>query len=337
MQRVKFGFIYDFRNPPEWGRPFPEIYAETLDFIEWSETAGFDSAWVPEHHAASDGYLPAPMPALGAIAARTKRMTIGSAIALAPLHHPVRFAEDCAVVDIIANGRLEVGVALGYRRLETDGYGINFKTRVSRMEEFLEIVRRLWLGERFSYDGRHFQLTNAMITPPPPRGHIPLLIGGFSDKAVDRVAKFGDAYLGMMDMADLYLERLAAHGKDPSTARIVVPSVNLVVDHDPERTLDELAPYYHYVNEMYGVWLNEDQFAGRIDLGTAPKSMSLDEFKVSGLLQVLTPAQAIEFIRGMQAKGPLDHMLMSVPPGIPMARFARHAEVFAKDVMPAFR
>jgi len=337
VKQPGFGFIYDFRNPPEWERPYPTIYAETLDFISWSETIGFDSAWAPEHHAASDGYLPSPMTALAAIAARTKRLRIGSAVALAPLHHPLRFAEDCAIVDIIADGRLEVGVALGYRRIETDAFGIAFKTRVSRMEEFLEIVPRLWRGERFSYQGKHFQLTDAVITPLPPRGHIPLLVGGFSDKAVDRVARLGDAYLGMMDMADLYRDRLKAHGKDPSAARIVVPSVNLVVDHDPERALEELAPYYHYVNNMYGVWLNEDQFAGRIDLDTAPKSMSLDAFKASGLLQVLTPAAAIAFIKDMQAKGPLDQMLMSVPPGIPLARFARHAELFAKEVIPAFR
>src|SRR5262245_38320694 len=101
---LTFGFIYDFRNPPEWEKPFPQLYAETLDFIAWSEKAGFDAAWVPEHHAASDGYQPSPMVALAAIAARTKRLRLGSAVALAPFHHPVRFAEDCAVVDIIANG-----------------------------------------------------------------------------------------------------------------------------------------------------------------------------------------------------------------------------------------
>lgn len=338
MKRLTFGFLYDFRNPPEWQRPFPQIYADILDFVAWSEEIGFDGAWAPEHHVSSDGYLPSPMTALAAIAARTKRMRIGSAVALAPFHHPVRFAEDCAIVDIIADGRLEVGVALGYRRLETDAYGIAFKTRVSRMEEFLTIVRRLWEGERFSFEGKHFQLTNASITPPPPRGRIPLLVGGFNEKAIARVAKFGDGYLGMMEMADLYRDQLAACGKDPAQGRIVVPSVNLVVDHDPERTLDELAPYYHYVNNMYGVWLGEDRFDdGRIDLDSAPKSMSLAEFKASGLLQVLRPAEVIAFFKDMQAKGPLDHVILSVPPGLPMSRFARHAELFAKEVIPAFR
>src|SRR5579872_5013723 len=99
---LTFGFIYDFRNPPEWRRPFTQLYSETLDFIAWTEGAGFDAAWAPEHHAATDGYLPSPTVALGAISARTKRLRIGTAVALAPFHHPVRFAEDCAVLDIIA-------------------------------------------------------------------------------------------------------------------------------------------------------------------------------------------------------------------------------------------
>jgi alkanesulfonate monooxygenase SsuD/methylene tetrahydromethanopterin reductase-like flavin-dependent oxidoreductase (luciferase family) len=335
---MTFGFIYDFRNPEQWFRPFSQIYAETLDFIAWSEEAGFDAAWVPEHHASSDGYLPSPTVALAAIATRTKRLRLGTAVALAPFHHPVRFAEDCAVLDIIASGRLEVGVALGYRHRETDAYGINFKTRVSRTEEFLEIVRRLWRGETFSFEGKHFRLKNAAITPPPPRGHIPLLIGGFNEKAIDRVARLGDGYLGMTEMADLYRERLAAHGKDPARARVLVPSVNVVVDREPERALDELAPYYHYVNNMYGVWLNEDSYDdGRIDLDTRPKAMSLDEFKASGLLQVLTPARAIEFFAEMQAKGPVEHVMLTVPPGVPIERLQRQAELFARQVIPAFR
>jgi hypothetical protein len=140
-----------------------------------------------------------------------------------------------------------------------------------------------------------------------------------------------------MELADLYLDQLAACGKDPATARIVVPSINLVVSHEPEQTLDELAPHYHYVNNMYGVWLSEDSYDARIDLDTAPKAMSLDEFKASGLLQVLTPARAIEFFQEMQAKGPIEHAILSVPPGVPLTQFARHAELLAKEVIPAFR
>ncbi|HET8710938.1 MAG TPA: LLM class flavin-dependent oxidoreductase, partial [Spongiibacteraceae bacterium] len=182
--KLSFGYLYDFRNPVQWQRPAADLYAETLDVIAWSETVGFDGAWVPEHHVAEDGYMPAPLIALAAMAARTKKIKLGSAIALAPLYHPVRFAEECAVLDILANGRLEMALAIGYRQRETAAYGVDFTKRGSRFDEFLHIVRALWAGETVSFEGRHFNVKNARLMPPSPRGQIPLYIGGFAEKAL---------------------------------------------------------------------------------------------------------------------------------------------------------
>jgi len=99
---------------------------------------------------------PSPLVALAAIAARTKTIKLGSAIALAPLYHPVRFAEECAVLDILSNGRLEMALAVGYRRREAEAYGVDFSSRGRRTDEFLDIVRKLWAGETLSCQGKHF-------------------------------------------------------------------------------------------------------------------------------------------------------------------------------------
>jgi alkanesulfonate monooxygenase SsuD/methylene tetrahydromethanopterin reductase-like flavin-dependent oxidoreductase (luciferase family) len=334
---LTFGFLYDLRNPQQWPRPWADLYAETLDFIAWTETLGFEGAWIPEHHVTEDGYASSPLTALAAIAARTRRMKLGTGVALAPFHHPVRFAEDSAMVDVISNGRLEIALALGYRRRETDAYGIEFSTRASRMDEFLQIVRRLWAGETFSFVGRHFQLKDAFIAPAPPRGHIPLFVGAYSDKAMLRVAKYGDGYLGAAELYDIYAAKLHECGKEPSAGRFYQASLPLVVARDPEQATHELAPYYHYVSNTYGVWLNEDGYDGRVQVEDAPRMLSLEQFKVSGLLLVLTPAQAIEFFTAMRAKAPVEHVTMAVPPGIALSTFAPYAEVFAKEVIPAFR
>src|SRR5438094_6910064 len=145
--KLTFGFLYDFRNPPQWQRPSETLYAEILDVIAWTEEAGFAGAWVPEHHLAGDSYMPSPLVALAAIAARTKTIKIGSGIALAPLYHPMRFAEDCAVLDILAGGRLELGLAIGYRKREYAAFGVDFTKRGRLFDEWLEIVTRLWGGE----------------------------------------------------------------------------------------------------------------------------------------------------------------------------------------------
>jgi alkanesulfonate monooxygenase SsuD/methylene tetrahydromethanopterin reductase-like flavin-dependent oxidoreductase (luciferase family) len=335
-KKLTFGYLYDFRNPLQWRRSWADLYAETLEFIAWSESVGFEGAWVPEHHGADDGYAPSPLVALGAIAARTKTIKLGSAIALAPLYHPVRFAEECAVLDILSNGRLEMAVAVGYRRSEADAFGVDFSTRGRRTDEFLEIVRRLWAGESVSYEGKHFTLKNASIAPTPVRGHIPLYVGGFTDKALERAARYGDGYFGNEDVCDLYLQKLRACGKDPARAQIRIQGLFVLVAQDPEKAMHELAPHFHYVNNAYGQWLNED----RASTGFADallKPMTLEAFKASGILSILTPGQAIDRFNKMLEKTPVEHFMMMAPAGLPAAKFSDYAQVFANEVIPAFR
>ncbi len=336
-KKMTFGYLYDFRNPQQWRRPWADLYAEILDFITWSESIGFEGAWVPEHHGAEDGYMPSPLVALAAIAARTKTIKLGSAISLAPLYHPVRFAEECAVLDILSNGRLEMAVAVGYRRREADAYGVDFSSRGRRTDEFLEIVRRLWAGETFSYEGKHFTLKNASIVPTPIQGRIPLYIGGFTDKALERTAKYGDGYFGNMEICDLYAEKLRASGKDPASGRIRIQGLFTVVAHDPDKARHELAPYFHHMNNTYGQWLNEDRAATGMGDEALLKPMTLEAFKASGTLNILTPSQAIEMFNKMLAKAPVEHFMMMLPPGLPTAKFTKYAEVFAKEVIPVFR
>jgi len=334
-RKLTFGYLYDFRNPPQWQRPWADLYAEILDFIAWSETVGFEGAWVPEHHGAEDGYMPSPLVMLAAIAARTRRIRLGSAIALAPLYHPVRFAEESAVLDILSNGRVEMALAIGYRRREADAYGVDFGKRGARFDEFLHIVRALWAGETVTFEGKHYSVTNASVRPPPPRGHIPLYIGGFAEKALERVAKYADGYFGNEEVCGLYAEKLRAEGKDPTDARIRIQGLFVTVANDPEAAMEELAPYFLHVNNSYGVWLNEDRASGIDD--PVLKPMTLDQFKACGILKILTPGQAIDYFRAMQARISVEHFMMMLPPGFPPSQFVKYAELFANEVIPAFR
>ena len=97
---MKFGLHYDLRNPPGSRRRTPDLYRDTLRQIELAESLGFDDIWLSEHHFMEDGYLPSLLPFAGAVAARMERVNIGTNILLMPFHHPIRIAEDCAVVDL---------------------------------------------------------------------------------------------------------------------------------------------------------------------------------------------------------------------------------------------
>ncbi len=336
---ITFGYLYDFRNPPQWRKPWAEFYAELLDFMVWTESAGFGGIWVPEHHGAEDGYLPSPLTMLAAVAARTRTIKLGSAVALAPLYNPVRFAEDCAIIDILSNGRLEMAIAVGYRQRETDAIGVPFNTRGSRTDEFIEIVRRLWAGETVTHESRHFSIRDAKIMPLPLKGNIPLYIGGFSQKALMRAARLGDGYHGKIEGFASYVEKLRECGKDPASARLREHDLNFFVARDPDAAWEELGPYMLYMHETYAQWMSENQ--ADYDLGdnvdVLLKSMTLDEFKASGNVRIMTPKDAIAHIEGMLERAPVEHFMMFVPPGLPLARFREYAELFAHEVMPAFQ
>ena len=331
--KLTFGYLYDFRNPEPWKQDWTRLYQSTLDVVAETERLGFGGAWVPEHHLASDGYVPSPLTVLTAFAARTSTLRLGSAIALAPLYNPVRFATDCAILDILSGGRLEMGMAIGYRRRETAAFGVDFTKRGRLFDEWLEIVTRLWAGETVDFDGKQFQIAGAKLMPPAPRGKVPLFLGGFADKAIERVVRYGDGYLGNEDVCLAYVNKLKEMGRDADLAKVRITGLMTVVAHDPEAALEELAPYFLHVNNSYGEWASEDNA-----LGVEPmKPMSLEKFKASGTLQVMTPDQAITMFKGLQARMPLDHYMMMKPPGLPDDRFLHYAGVFARDVIPAFR
>ncbi|MCB2073391.1 MAG: LLM class flavin-dependent oxidoreductase [Novosphingobium sp.] len=332
--KVSFGYLYDFRNPPQWHRPWAELYAEMLDLVAWTEEAGFDGAWVPEHHLADDGYMPSPLVALTAMAARTSRITLGSGIALAPLYNPMRFAEDAAVADIIAGGRLEIGLAIGYRRRETAAFGVDFTKRGRMFDEWLEIVTRLWAGETVDFAGQFYNLTGAKVMPPAPRGRIPIYVGGFNEKAMARVARYGDGYIGNPEVFSQWSDKLEGNGSGGNPPGVAITALFNAVAEDPEKAMDEIAPYYHHVNNSYGQWFNEDRALG-LDEGMQP--MDLDAFKQSGVLQIWTPAEAIEKLKAMQEAVPLKSFMMMMPAGMPAKMFVEYAELFAGKVVPAFR
>ena len=334
-RKLTFGYLFDFRNPDQWHREWSALYAETIDLAAWTEEAGFDAAWVPEHHLASDSYVSSPLMVLSAIAARTSRIRLGSAIALAPLYHPLRFAADCVALDILSGGRAEMALAIGYRRREYDAFGLDFARRGSRFDEFLQVVKALWAGETVDFEGKHFTLKGAKLMPPAPRGDVPLLIGGFVEKALERVARHADGYFGNVEVSHTYLAKLAELGRDPAQGRILQPALFDVVAEDPDAAMEELAPYYHHVNNTYGEFMAEDKAIGIEGAAMAP--MSLEAFKTSGILQIRTPEAAIAHYERSKAEYPaLEHIMLMRPPGLSAERFQAYARVVAEKVMPAF-
>jgi probable F420-dependent oxidoreductase len=333
--RIRFGLWYSLRNPDPWRQPFPRLYADMLEQIEWAEQMGYDDVWLTEHHFCDDGHAPSILPLAAAVAVRTKRIRIGTGVLLLPLHHPVRVAEDGATIDILSSGRFELGVGVGYRPIEFDGLGVARSERGSRTDEGLEIIRRLWSGETLTFRGRHFQLDAIAIDPPPVQSPPPIWVGGFAPASARRAARFGDGYIGTGSMRGAiarYRKALVALGRDPSSGRLAGGPMWLFTSKNPEALWRELAPHAIYQLISYNQWLIE---AGQAPL---PRVDDLETLRRSGLLQVGTPSEVVDLLGRFLEHNPVERFFSwTVPPGIETRRMDEPLELFARDVMPHFR
>ncbi len=171
---IKFGVMANTHPLP--GTDLARMVDEVIAEAQHAERCGFDSFFLTEHHQEPAGYLPSPLPLAAAIAARTSTIRIGTGIAILPLYHPTRLAEDCAVVDIISKGRLILGVGQGYQEGDFAAYGLEVKDRVSLFEEGIEIIRRAWTEERVYFVGKRHTLHNvdgdAQARPEAASAHL---------------------------------------------------------------------------------------------------------------------------------------------------------------------
>jgi alkanesulfonate monooxygenase SsuD/methylene tetrahydromethanopterin reductase-like flavin-dependent oxidoreductase (luciferase family) len=157
-----------------------------------AEEAGFDSFWVSEHHGLPDGYLPSPLTLLAAVAPATDTILLGTGLVLAPLHHPLRIAEDAAVVDLLSGGRLVLGLGLGYAAHEYAAFGVDPAIRGARLTALVDALRSAWTGEPFSAPA--LGLHDVRVTPTPARP-IPIWLGGYAAAAVARAGRIADGHL----------------------------------------------------------------------------------------------------------------------------------------------
>ena len=193
---MQFGLYSSIANPPR-GEHLDRSIDEVIAEAQRAEASGFDSCFFGEHHQDKDGFLPSPLIVATAVAAHTRRLRVGTSVILLPLHHPVRVAEDVITLDLVSKGRVILGVGIGYQAADFRAFNVLMEHRVALFEEGVEILRKCWSGEAFSFRGKHYTLEDVQIRPRPfQRPGPPLWIGASVPAALRRAGLLADAFVG---------------------------------------------------------------------------------------------------------------------------------------------
>ena len=335
-----FGLITCQRYPGD-ERTDRQIYAQALDLAEQAERAGFDSVWVSEHHFVDDGYLPSLLPLCAAIAARTHRVLIGTGVVLAPLHDPLRLAEDAAVTDLISSGRLILGIGLGWREQEFDGLGVPLAERVPRMIARIDTMRRAWRGD-LTPGGARQDLPAVPVRPLPAQpGGPPLWIGASSEPAVRRAGRLADGFMAtevtpatLAEQAGLARQAFAAAGR---TGEFPISMHTPVFAWDGDDAWDLIRDSCRYM-----AWKYEDMEGARGRTGEPrlpPPMTADDEHALRDSVICGTPAQvagAIDEYR-LAAGGDLTFVAGLYFPGLAWDLQCQAVRLFAAKVAPLVR
>jgi alkanesulfonate monooxygenase SsuD/methylene tetrahydromethanopterin reductase-like flavin-dependent oxidoreductase (luciferase family) len=332
---MEFGVLYDMRNPRDSGISNADLYRQTLEHIERMEELGFDTVWLTEHHFIEDDYLPSVLTMAAAVAARTSRVTIGTAVLLLPLHDPIRVAEDAAVVDVLSNGRLRLGLGLGYKLEEFEAFGVDRRHRPSLLEEGIEIIRGAWAEGPFSHHGRHRRFDALEVTPKPVQRPGPQIwLAGRASVPVTRAATVGDGLI-VVGGPDLYREYHEAHratGRD-DPARLCIFAFTYPSD-DPRRHEAELGRYATYRMENYAKWYGA---AGDLEVDRA-LLQAAGVPDAGGTLRFFgSPEAVIGELKAAEAAGATAALWFATLPGTTADATTPLFESLARDVVPAFR
>jgi alkanesulfonate monooxygenase SsuD/methylene tetrahydromethanopterin reductase-like flavin-dependent oxidoreductase (luciferase family) len=237
------------------------------------------------------------------------------------------------VVDILSNGRFIFGPAVGYRLEEFATFNIDRKFRGSITEEAIEVMRKCWTEDEFSFHGKHFQYDNVRCTPKPVQRPIPVWLGATQGEALRRAARIGDGLLGGGPSRAEYLTALAEYGKDTARPRIASTGRWLYCSKDPERDWQRLRPHALYQLQNYATWFRA---AGQPAFGDPP--VDYDDLESRGLYLCGTPDQIIEHITELYESFPFErHFYWAAWPGMDIETSSRGVKLFADEVIPALR
>jgi alkanesulfonate monooxygenase SsuD/methylene tetrahydromethanopterin reductase-like flavin-dependent oxidoreductase (luciferase family) len=344
---MKFGVIISRKMID---RSSSDPYGRLYSYLNEMEDLGYDMGWCGQHRFSPSTAFggdtasepAAPLIMLAALLARTRRMRVCTNIMLLPAHHPVEIAEEVSTLNEMSNNRFVLGAGIGYQREEFETVGWDFKTRATRLEECLEILRLAFAGGRFSYAGRHFNIPPCTLMPPPmPGAATPLWIGAVSEPAMLRAGRLGDGWL--ISFAEHLIELQVKISRYKAVAAEHGRPATLCLMRDLHIARTRAALDSNWLPNVIKVWQSYHDLGSKADRDELSKQVMFGGKAVS--LEEFAPNRAVvgspdDCILEMQRIRDLinPEYVFLTPTGVPdPEQQVRELRLFAQEVMPLFR
>ena len=285
MSGVKIGIGF---GQWKYGLPDPELLCQAAEF---AETVGLDSLWLSDHIVTRNPTLDITC-LFAMIAARTKRLKMGPSVLTLPARHPLQVAKTYATLDYVSNGRMIMAVGSGSDVRDLEACGIPPQERAKRLEEGIEILRKLWTESNVNYHGKFYHFENVTIEPKPKKGSLDIWIGGKSEAILKRTARMGDGWFPALTTPQEFkvdMDKLIGYGKEYGRTMNPREAGVLLLTHvsdDREAAWQTVAPF------LRGLPMSPEAVAERCIVGPAEECVEkLQRFVEAGCVKfVLRPA-----------------------------------------------
>jgi len=318
-----------------------QTWNEVADEAKLLEDLGFDYTTLGQHSFTPDFPSPAPLTRLAWLAAHTRSLKLVSGIVILPLYPPASIAEQVAEIAELSGDRIVLGVGVGYRQYEFDGYGVDIRTRGKRMDEAVQLLHHAFQAGEFDFSGHYYRMPKLPLVPRP-KTPPPIWVGGTSEPALNRAARWADGLLtenmSTRDRMQVYLERYRQIAREAARAPgSVVLYRNAYLSTSRERIENEFIPAVlkeHLGYRSHGAAENVDDADTFYARAAQGETMTLEEI-TDGRMLAGDPDQMIRQIKDWERAIGMTHVtLMGVgAAGSPAERRAT-LELWGKEVIP---
>jgi alkanesulfonate monooxygenase SsuD/methylene tetrahydromethanopterin reductase-like flavin-dependent oxidoreductase (luciferase family) len=328
---MQFGLFTVFDNYQErFNRSHEQLMNEVLEQTVHADRLGYDSVWFAEHHFSEYGILTSPQMLLAVAAQHTQNIRLGVSIVTLPFKNPIQVAEDYALLDVLSNGRLNLGLGSGYLPHEFAGFNVDGKDKAFRFNDALAVIEKAWTGEKFSHEGEYFQFTDVKLEVIPKQKQVPTWIGALSPVGSTFVGRMGYNIMGVPYVAsrsiqelkqilDDYKKSYREAGHDESKINIPLAIHTFVAETREEA---EQAARGHL-----NLYLDTRQYG---------RSAQFEDLEEREQLLIGSPEDVIARLLKYQEAG-CDHVMMLMNfGGLPHEKVLKSMELVAEKVMPAF-